>query len=340
MTAVGDPAPAVSVLLPVFDAAATLEVCLRSVARQTEARFECWIVDDGSTDGSLELAHACARRDARFRVLALEHRGLVATLTSGLARCRAPLVARMDADDVMHRERLALQRAALDGDPTLAAVGSHVRCFPRAGLRAGMRAYERWLNAIDSAERVRLDAFIECPIAHPTLMIRRDVTAHMGYRDAGWPEDYDLVLRLLEADLRIGVVPRRLLGWRQGEKRLSKRDPRYATERFTECRAAFLARSFLAKSDRYLLWGYGGTGRRLRAALAEHDKRPAAIIELHPGRLGQTIHGARVIAPDEIRCPLPHPLVVSVAGDEARKLIRAHLAELGLRDGRDFFCAA
>ena len=190
--------PAVSILLPVFNARATLAACLRSIERQLEERWECVIVDDGSSDGTLALARAFAARDSRFRVVATAHSGLVTALNTGLDRCRAPLVARMDADDVMHRTRLGVQIAALSA-PGLAAVGSHVRLFPRRTLRDGWRAYEQWLNGIDSAQRVRDEAYIECPVVHPTLMIRRNVLAAMRYRDCGWPEDYDLVLRLLGA---------------------------------------------------------------------------------------------------------------------------------------------
>jgi hypothetical protein len=77
-----------------------------------------------------------------------------------------------------------------------------VRCFPRAALGAGMRAYEAWLASVDSPERVRREAFVECPVAHPTLAIRAELLRAFGYRDRGWPEDYDLLLRLLEAGHR------------------------------------------------------------------------------------------------------------------------------------------
>ncbi|MCA9622751.1 MAG: glycosyltransferase family 2 protein, partial [Myxococcales bacterium] len=77
--------PAASVLLPVFDAAATLDLCLRSIARQRHRDFECVIVDDGSRDDSLAIARHWADRDPRFVVLALPHRGLVTTLNEGAA---------------------------------------------------------------------------------------------------------------------------------------------------------------------------------------------------------------------------------------------------------------
>lgn len=332
--------PQISVLLPVRDAEATLPACLRSLRRQTLRHWECVLVDDGSRDASLALARAAAALDPRIRVLAQGRSGLVAALNRGLAGCRAPLVARMDADDCMHRERLALQRAALAREPALAAVGSHVRLFPRAGLGAGMRAYERWLGSIDSPRRVREEAFVECPVAHPTLLARTRVLRAFAYRDTGWPEDYDLVLRMLAAGERVSVVPRRLLAWRHGSGRLSRTSPRYAPERFTACKAAFLARGFLAGGERYLLWGYGGTGRALQRALRARGKRPAAIVELHPGRLGNAIQGAPVIPPGALAAGLGAPLVVSVAGAEARGQIRAALSAMGYRETRDYVCAA
>ena len=306
-------APHISILLPVFDAAATLDACLRSVRRQTFRDWECVIVDDGSRDASLAHARRHADADPRFRVIARPHRGLVPALSEGLAHCRGALVARMDADDLMHRERLAAQTVALEDAPALAAVGCHVRLFPRRELADGMRAYERWLLSIDSPRRVREEAFVECPVAHPSLMIRAEVLRSLGYRERGWPEDYDLVLRLLESGDRLGVVPKRLLAWRTGKTRLSFTSDVYSIERFTACKAAFLARGFLAGGEHYILWGYGATGRGLQRALREHGKRPSAIVELHPRRLGERIQGAPVIPPQALAHRHHDPQLVSEA---------------------------
>ncbi len=333
-------APRVSILLPVFDAAETLPACLRSIQRQTEPRWQCVVVDDGSGDGSLETARRFARCDARFQVVAAGRRGLVAALGSGTERCAAAVVARMDADDLMHRDRLRAQLSALDAAPELAAVGCHVRLFPRRELGEGMRAYERWLGSIDSPRRVREEAFVECPVAHPSLAIRRDVLREFGYRDRGWPEDYDLILRLLEQGREVGVVPRRLLAWRCGPQRLSRTAAMYRVDRFTACKASFLVRSFLSSSERYVLWGYGATGKALARALSAHGRRPSAIVELHPGRVGETIRGAPVIRPEELAGPPSDPVVVSVAGVQARSEIRADLARMGFHEIRDYVCAA
>jgi glycosyltransferase involved in cell wall biosynthesis len=332
--------PRTSILLPVFDAVETLPVCLRSIRRQTDPDWECVVVDDGSSDRGIDVAREFAATDARFQLFVRPHRGLVSTLLDGVEQCRGRFVARMDADDWMHRDRIAAQCAALERNSALAAVGCHVRIFPRHGLRDGMRAYEHWLNTIDSPQGIRAEAFVECPIAHPTLMIRRETLSAHPYRDCGWAEDYDLVLRLLAAGCTLDVVPRRLLGWRDGPERLSRTSETYSIDRFTACKAAHLADSFLANSNDYALWGYGGTGRRLQNALRQRGKRPSAILELHPGRIGNAIAGAPVVHPDEwLRSPR-QPLVVSVAGAQARTEIRGVLDQAGLSDGIDYVCAA
>jgi len=330
----------VSILLPVHNARATLGSCLTSITRQSEGAFDCVIVDDGSTDGSLELARDWASRDPRFRVVAQPRRGLVPTLQHGVSLCRAPFTARMDADDIMLRHRLRDQLALLEAEPSLSAAGCHVRLFPRQAVRDGLRQYERWLNSIDSPQRLRREAFVECPIAHPTLFIRTAILRELDYRETGWPEDYDLILRLLEQGHTLSSMPRVLLCWRDGPARLSRVDPRYQLARFTQCRAHFLARGLLRSAERYVLWGYGSTGKALRKALLQHDKRPAVIVELHPGRLGQRIFGAEVIAPEQLRQLRDLPIVVSVAGARARGEIRGALDGMGFVELRDYLCCA
>jgi len=334
------PSPRVSILLPARNAETTLPSCIRSIRRQSLTDWECVVVDDGSSDETLECARETSRRDGRFVVVSTEHRGLVAALAAGLERCRGEYVARMDADDLMHRLRLEDQVALLGSRPDLAATGCHVRLFPRKHLGEGYRSYETWLNGIDSADRLEQEAFVECPVAHPTLMLCRGVILKLGYRDVGWPEDYDLVLRMLAQGDMIGVVPRRRLCWRSHPGRLSLTDPTYGHDRFTACKAEFLASSLLAAKERYILWGFGATGRNLRRELERRGKRPSHIVELHPGRLGNRIHGAPVVPPAGIPDLPRHPIVVSVAGEAPRSQIREALGSMGFVELRDFVCAA
>lgn len=330
----------VSVVFPVFNAAGTLEAALESLRRQTHAQWECLVLDDGSSDGSADRAEDLARGDSRLRVLRLGRVGLVEALNTGLGAAAGPFIARMDADDVMRRDRLARQLQELRSDPGLALVGSHVRLFPRHHLTAYRRDYEAWLNSLTTEALVRRDAFIECPLAHPTWMARADVLRRVCYRDMGWPEDYDVLLRLMTSGHRIGTVPERLLAWRDGAGRASRVDPRYAPARFTACKAAHLADTFLAGVDRYVLWGYGNTGRHMRRALMPHGKHPSAIVEVKASRIGQRIHGAPVLSVEQWRAWPRDPLLVSVARSAPRATVRAALADMGLRELHDYVCVA
>ncbi len=247
----------------------------------------------------------------------------------------------MDADDWCHRARLAEQSALLDGTPELDAVGCFPRLFPRDGVSDGMRAYETWLRSLTTPDAIWRQRFIECPVAHPTLAIRREVLVQLGYRDRGWAEDWDLLLRLLRRGPVVGMVPKRRLGWRDHPDRTSRVDPRLSLERFAACRAWHLHRDFLRERPRYVLWGHGPTGRTLRGLLEGHGHRARAIVEVHPRRLGEKIRGAPVIDVDALAADRsPDPIVVSVAGSRPRGEIRAALDEMGRVEGHDYVFAA
>jgi glycosyltransferase involved in cell wall biosynthesis len=328
------------VLIPARDAAPTLPACLHSVRRQRYADWECIVVDDHSADATRAIVESAAAIDPRIRLITSPRPGLVDALNAGLGECRGHYVARMDADDVMLRDRLAAQVRVLEADPGLTAVGAHVRMFPRRLLTPRRREYETWLNSLTTEGDVRRDALVECPIAHPTLVARREALTAFGYRDVGWPEDYDLVLRMLGAERRVSVVPGRLLAWRDSPARESRTHPRYSVAAFTACKAWFLANGLLRDRREYILWGYGDTGRLLRRALLRLDRHQSHVVEVKPGRLGQRIHGAPVIEAHELQTLRDTPIVVSVARAGPRALIRAALDSMGFVELRDYVCAA
>ncbi|RME07923.1 MAG: glycosyltransferase family 2 protein, partial [Anaerolineae bacterium] len=225
--------PLVSVLLPCYNAADTLEETLESLAAQTWTDFEVVAVDDGSEDATAEILRAWADRDSRFRVLSCSHGGVIAAANAGLKACRGEFIARMDADDRAHPERLALQVAWLQEHPETAAVGSLVEGFPPNEVREGFRIYIEWLNSLVDDADIRREIFVESPLPNPSVTFRRPWLERMGgYQERGWPEDYDLYLRMYLAGARFAKIPRVLLKWREHPRRLTRTDSRYSLENF------------------------------------------------------------------------------------------------------------
>ncbi|MFQ5690846.1 MAG: glycosyltransferase [Gemmatimonadota bacterium] len=342
-------APLLSILLPCRDGARFLPECIRSLERQTEARFEVLAVEDGSRDGTSGLLRRWAERDERVRVLDSGGAGLVAALNMAAEHASAPLLARMDADDVARPDRLEMQVRYLRDHPRVAGCGAGVRYFPRQALGSGYRRYERWLNALGSPAVVSRDLFVECPVAHPALVLRRSAyRAVGGYRDPGWPEDYDLILRLHRAGYRLANLEPVLLDWRVHPDRLSMRSERYRPEAFQRCKAHHLSRGFLPPERPLIIWGAGRVGKGLARALRERGAGPVAFVDLDPRKIGQVVHGARVLAPDGLagrleraRAPEDRPyLLVAVGTPGARDEVRRALDDLGLREVADYRAAA
>ena len=260
-----------SVLLPAKNAAATVELAVRSVLTQTVRDFELLAIDDGSTDDTRARLDALAAVDPRLRVLSSDDRGLVAALNLGLAHARAPLIARMDADDESHPERFAVSLAALEANPGWAGVGTGVEIFREDRPPSpNLVAYGRWLSSLTSPALLFRDRFIESPLCHPSVLLRREALGD-GWRTGDFPEDWELWLRLLEAGQRLSCVPRVLLRWRDHEQRLTRSDPRCARPRLLALKADFLAR--LLGDAPLTLWGATDTGLALSTLLRARGAR-------------------------------------------------------------------
>jgi cellulose synthase/poly-beta-1,6-N-acetylglucosamine synthase-like glycosyltransferase len=337
--------PKVSVLMPCYNAGETLPEALESLACQTLADFEIVVVDDGSEDGTPEILRSWAARDPRLRVIGTPHRGIVAALQTGLDECRAPLVARMDADDRSLPGRLEQQLAFMDSHPMVAAAGCLVRAIPPNQVRQGFAIYLEWQNALVSDEDIRREIFVESPFAHPSVVFRRQAVEQAGgYQDHGWPEDYDLWLRLYLTGERFGKVPEVLLEWRESPARLTRADSRYSLENFLRAKAHYLALGPLAGRGAVIVWGAGMMGRRLSKHLAREVLPLVAFVDIDPRKIGHSRRGLPILAPEALpefwqNCDRP-ALIAAVGARGARGLIRARLNQIGLQEGVDWWSAA
>ena len=334
--------PRVSVLLPVRDARATIDACLDSLAAQTLADHEIVAVDDGSRDGSPERLARRGRGDPRVRLLRTPPRGLVPALQLALAVARAPLLARMDADDFAHPERLERQVERLERDPHVDVLACSVAVAAEPGVAAGegMRRYVEWTNGLTDHEAMARQRFVESPLVHPSVALRTSqLRALGGWRDVDGPEDYELWLRAFDAGLRFAKLPEVLLEWRDSPGRLTRTDPRYSPQRFQRLKLAALSRGPLA-GRAAVVWGAGPIGKSWARALTRAGHAVAAFVEVNPRQIGRAIAGIPVLALDAV--PRGEGLLhlAAVGQPGARDRIRGEAARLGLHEGRDFFAVA
>lgn len=322
----------ISVLLPARDASATLQEALDGVLAQRGAPpFEVICVDDASIDATPALLFRAARRDARIKVVRGEGRGLTAALNLGLSRCTGELVARMDADDLVHPDRLRLQAELLDHDRALGAAGSLVKCGGE-----GLSRLESWLNATVTKEQCKNARFIEAPLVHPSTTYRREALG-AGWEDHGWAEDWDLLLRLVEQGWELAKVPETLLSWRDSPSRLTRTEPTYGVERMFRLRAHYLARGPL-RGRAFDLWGAGPTGKRLARELEAHGLRPRAFFDVD--RHKRVARDRPVLREEELPEPGTALMLCAVGAAGAREEIRAVLEPRGYLEGLHYLFAA
>lgn len=202
--------PIISVILPVRNGATYVLAAIDSILSQTFQGFELLAIDDGSTDATPALLAGVAQSDARLRILSNPGSGLVGALNYGVAMARAPLIARMDADDVALPERLRRQHDFLATHPDVDVVGAQVSFIDEHGSPTGET------TALPQRPEAIHDTLLKyCCIRHPTVVMRRAAVERVGGYRAQVPaaEDLDLWLRLSECG-RLANLPEVLLQYR------------------------------------------------------------------------------------------------------------------------------
>lgn len=213
--------PRISVAMSVYNGERFLREAIESILGQTFTDFEFLILDDGSTDSSPGIVAHYAARDSRIRPIVRENRGLIASLNQLLAEARAPLVARMDADDICYPQRFERQLAFLDSHPDYGVVGAWTDDIDEYGRHYRTIGPH---HPIDHASFLRAIECWEPLICHPVAMFRRDIVLSVGGYHAAFRhcEDMDLWLRLASVT-KLGNLPEPLIHYRHYDGQVSAR---------------------------------------------------------------------------------------------------------------------
>ena len=205
----------VSIAMPVYNCEQTLATAIRSMLNQTFEDWELLLMDDGSTDRTLQMARSFS--DPRIHIFAEgNHRGLVSRLNQAIDRSHGKYFARMDGDDVSYPERFALQVEFLEKHSEIDLLGGGILIFGQGGQVLGTREVRMTHRYI--CRRPWAGFYLP----HPTWMGRTEWFCKHRYRsDAVRCEDQDLLLRTHEHS-RFAALPEIVLGYREQELSLKK----------------------------------------------------------------------------------------------------------------------
>ncbi len=328
-----------SILLPFHNAAPTLDAAIASIAAQTFADWELLLIDNASTDGSPAIAHQWAMRDECIRVITEPVIGIAHALNTGLHHAQGRYIARMDADDVSHPERLAKQVAYMDAHPEIGVLGTRTRFATSVEKSSGMQGFVYWQNAILSPHEHYVKRFVDAPLAHPTVVFRRElVERHGAYNTGPLPEDHELWLRWMDAGVRFAKLPDALITWNDHAQRLSRTHANYSTDAFFTTKARWLAKWLHRKLDGrpVIIAGTSNICRQRARLLEAEGNAISAFTDVRP----REVPGFAFI-PHLRLPPSGEAFIVSFISQRGTgDLIAEFLASRGLVEGQDFVLAA
>jgi glycosyltransferase involved in cell wall biosynthesis len=329
----------VSVLLPFHGPAPQLDAAVASIVGQHFTEWELLLIDNAAANEAVSQARSWADRDPRITLLHEPSVGIAHALNTGSAQARGRYIARMDADDVSHPERLGRQVRYLDAHPEVGVLGTRTTFATTVEKSSGMAWFVGWQNTLLTPHEHYVKRFVDAPLAHPTVMFRRALMArHGGYDTGPVPEDHELWLRWMDVGVRFAKLPDELLTWNDHAQRLSRTHSNYAAEAFLAIKVKWLARWLRRKLNgrQVIIAGTSTLCRERAERLAAHGITVHAFTDVRP----RTLPG-RTFIPHDALPPAGEAFIVSFISQRGTgDRIAAFLTSRGLSEGKDFILAA
>ncbi|MCT4533738.1 glycosyltransferase [Halodesulfovibrio sp.] len=335
--------PSVSVVMPVYNGANTLSTAVDSILAQTFTDFEFIIVDDGSTDSTLEIIQEYIAHDERVRGFTIPHSGVATAANAGLSKVRARLIARMDADDYSLPERLAQQVAYLHGHPEIGLVGTRVTFGGDRNTAGGYARYVDWTNTLLTPDDISIRRFQEAPFAHPSTMYRTELIERFGgYRTGNLPEDYELWLRWMSLGVKAAKLPQELVVWNDPPNRLSRIGEQCSVDNFYKMKSPYLAdwlHNNVAPDKKIYIIGAGKSSRQRALLLEQYGVVISGWIDVDPKKIGNLVHGKRVTGRETLEQENCFA-VAYLAGHDANEQLEEFMQAKGFTLGTDYILAS
>ncbi len=265
--------PLISILIPVKNAEKWLEECFLSILNQTYTHWEVWAINDSSTDNSASILAHFSSQDSRIKWQNNMGNGIIDALSTAYQRCRGQLIHRMDADDKMPEKKLETLLELLVKKPTAIATGK-VAYFGRNPISDGYLAYQHWINQRCEKKDHHDWMYRECVIASPNWLVHRNLIEEIGGFEAlNYPEDYDLVLKWLNAKKEVVSSTEVTHYWRDHSYRTSRNSEVYDQSSFFQLKLDYWIKNKLKKSGTVVVLGENQKAEKVKSFLSNHSIR-------------------------------------------------------------------
>ena len=303
----------VSIIMPVKNAMPFLKECMDSIINQSFKNWELIAVNDHSTDGSDELLALYGRKDERVKIFQNKGQGIIPALRFAYKKSRGIFITRMDADDLMHPNKLEWMQLLLSEKGKGHLVLGLVKYISDNPVGDGYLKYESWLNRLSIEERNFDEIYKECVVPSPCWMsYKTDLEKIDHFAPDVYPEDYDLCFRFRRAKLKIKTVKEKIHFWRDHPNRSSRTDPNYTDNRFLELKVKHFKIDDYDPGKTLLLWGAGKKGKLISKLLNEHAI-PFRWFTNNKNKIGHFINEVKLEDEAEIRRQTNSQLIIAIA---------------------------
>ena len=329
--------PTISILMPVKNTAPFLNECLDSIINQSETDFELIAIDDHSTDESYSILKGFELKDKRVKVFKNLGIGIIEALRLAYSKSSGNYISRMDADDVMSLDKLAVLKYNLIAFGSGHIASGKVKYFSATPLGAGFKNYELWLNSLIEKGTNFEGIYKECVIPSPCWMVyREDLEKCQAFYPNVYPEDYDLAFRFYKEGLKPIACSQTLHHWRDYSTRTSRTHVHYADHTFLDIKMDYFLKLECDATKNLVLWGAGDKGKKVAKILIAQNIKFTWICD-NPKKISKDIYGQILYPLTALDTIENSQSIITVANLKAQIEIKLHFEERNLILNKDYF---
>lgn len=299
--------------MPVRNAGPFLEECLTSIIKQSYPNWELHVTNDHSTDDSMFLLQKYSNKIPNIHLHLNDGKGIIDALKTAYSKTKGQLITRMDADDIMPPEKLAIMSTLLLQHGIGHLVTGKVNYFSETKLGDGFQKYETWLNKFCIEDNHFSEIYKECVIPSPCWMMLREDFDKIGAFDSElYPEDYDLCFRMYKYNIAVVSSDQILHHWRDHSSRASRNDENYSDNRFLDLKITYFLELDYNEHHPLIIWGAGKKGKRLAELLIKKNIEFLWLTN-NTNKIGKHIYTKKIESQDIIHTIPPAQILLAIA---------------------------